>query len=521
MQACTSLLVTKGASEDGSAYITYVADSDNMYGALSYSLPGESQPGTVVDWDGGKVSGTSKHGQLNNAVIGYMNEHQVSIGESTFKGRPELRDRASILDYSILMFLALQRANTAREAVEVMGRLVEEHGFSSTGETFSVSDPREAWMLEIVGKGTGSRGAVWVAVRIPDGDISAHANQSRIRKFPLRDPATCLYSMDVITFAREKGYFVGKDEDFSFMDAYAPASYETLRQSEARVWNLFRRVAPSLKLSADYVKGLEGAKPLPLSVKPDRKLSIRDVMDLMRDHYENTEFDLSLGVGAGPYSLPYRWHPLAWELDGAKYLNERPISTQQTAFSLIAQMRSEMPNSIGGILWYGVDDTYSTVYMPIYNGIRQIPRNIAIGTGSFHEFSWDSAFWVFNVVANYAYSRYRDMIVDIQVVQKELEGEFIASQPGIEKVALRLHQESPALANDYLTQYSASQVENTVKRWRKLWEILIVKYVDGNIKDEKRSVTQPGYPENWYRRIVQENGEYLRIKKDQKCYPTP
>jgi dipeptidase len=514
-KACTNILVTKGASADGSTMISYVADSHTLYGFLSYIPSGVHQPGEMADiyeWDTGKFLGTVKQIPKTYSVAGLMNEYQVAMGETTFGGREELKDSTGIIDYGSMMFLGLQRAKTAREAIIIMTDLVAEYGYASEGESISVSDPQEVWIFEITGKGSGNKGAVWVAMRIPDGYMSAHANQSRIRNFPLNDNANCLYSKDVISFARSKGYFKGKDEDFSFADAYAPLTYANLRICEARVWNIFRRAAPSLKIPSDYVKGLD-AKPIPLWVKPDRKLQAGDIMELMRDHFENTEFDLSKGIGAGPFNLPYRWRPLYWHSDGEKYLNERSISTQQTGFSFVTQSRSWLPDPIGGLLWFGVDDTYSTVYMPVYCGISKVPEPVAEGTGTFQKFSWDSAFWVFNAVSNLAYTRYSDIIKEIQKVQKELEGYFINIQPEVEKAALALYKQSPALAKDYLTEYSSKQVENTVKRWRSLWENLFVKYVDGNVKDELGNVKHPPYPENWYRLIVRESGEHFKVKK--------
>jgi dipeptidase len=411
------------------------------------------------------------------------------------------------------MKLALQRSRTAREAIETIGGLVAEYGYASTGESFSISDPNEAWLMEIIGKGPGNTGAVWVARRVPDGYVSAHANQPRIRQFPLNDPDNCLYAEDVIEFARGKGWFDGPDEEFNFADTYAPPRFGGIRFCEARVWRFFTRVAPSQAFPIDLVRGIEGAEPLPLWIKPDRKLSARDVMALKRDHFEGTEFDLSVGVGAGPYACPYRWRPLTWKVDGEKYLNERATSTQQTGFSIVAQSRSWLPDPIGGVLWFGVDDTASTVYVPMYSGLTEPPHNFAVGTGDFETFTWESAFWVFNVVSNFAYSRYKDMIVDIQAVQQELEGSFEARQPEVEAAALKLYEEAPGLARDYLTAYSLKQAERTVSRWRQLFEQLFVKYLDGNVRDPQGNVTHPPYPDDWYRRVVEEKGDILKVNR--------
>ncbi len=514
-QTCTNYLITKGASQDGSTMITYAADSHELYGELYYAPAADHLPGAMLDiyeWDTGKFLGRIKQVAHTYAVVGNMNEHQVSIGETTWGGREELRDPKAILDYGSLMYIALQRAKTAREAIQVITDLVAEYGYYSSGESFSIADPNEVWIFEIISKGPNNKGAVWVARKVPDGYICAHANQARIRQFPLNDKENCLYAPDVISFAREKGYFKGQDKDFSFADAYAPLDYSALRFCEARVWSMFRRAAPSLNLPIDYVKGVKGAEPLPLWIKPDKKLSVHDVMELMRDHFEGTEFDMTKDVGAGPFQLPYRWRPLTWKVDSVTYCNERAVSTQQTGFSFVAQARSWLPDPIGGVLWFGVDDTYSTVYVPMYCGIKQVPHSFAVGTGSFDQFSWDSAFWVFNFVANYAYSRYSDMIQDIQKVQRELEGKFLADQPHIEEAALVLYKQSPQLASDYLTEYSVKQGDTTVQRWKKLGEFLLYKYLDGNVKNELGKVTHPGYPESWYRRIVNETGDHFKMR---------
>jgi len=513
---CTNFLITRGASADGSTMITYAADSHVLYGELYYTPPGEHLEGTLLDiceWDTGKCLGQIRQAPRTFAVVGNMNEHQVSIGETTYGGRKELHEPNGIVDYGSLMYIALQRARTARGAIEIMGGLVAEYGYYSSGESFSISDPKEAWIMDLIGKGKDHKGAVWVARRIPDGYVSAHANQARIHQFPLDDRENCLYAEDVISFAKEKGYFEGEDKDFSFADAYAPLDYGALRFCEARVWCMFQRVAPSLNLTTDYVKGVDGADPIPLWIKPDKKLSVRDVMQLMRDHFEGTEFDLSTDFGAGPYALPYRWRPLTWKVDDREYLNERATSTQQTGFSFVSQSRSWLPDSIGGVLWFGVDDTYSTVYIPMYCCMNKIPKSYAVGTGSFDEFTWDSAFWVFNFVSNYAYLRYSDMIRDIQKVQREFEGAFLTDQPGIEKAALALYEQAPHLAVDYLTAYSVEMGDRVTARWRKLGEFLLYKYLDGNVKDANGNVTHPGYSNAWYKRIVEESGDHFEMKK--------
>lgn len=512
--ACTSMLVTKGATADGSTLITYAADSHELYGELYYTPARRNGPNAmrdITEWDTGKFLGRIKEAPITYTVVGNMNEHQLTISESTFSGRKELEGPAGIIDYGSLIYIALERAKTAREAIQVMTDLVAEYGYASTGESFSIADPKEAWILEMIGKGAGQKGAVWVARKLPDGYISAHANQSRIRQFPLNEPENTLYSKDVISFAREKGWFKGADKDFSFADTYHPLDFEGARFCEARVWSIFRRAAPSAGLGVDYVDGSVPGKRLPLWVKPDKKLAVQDVMGLMRDHFEGTPLDMSKDVGAGPYAAPYRWRPMTWEVDGKKYLHERAISTQQTGFSFVAQMRSWMPSPVGGLLWFGVDDTSTTVYTPIYSGVRHAPKNYATGVASRGQFSWDSSFWVFNWVSNQAYARWSDMIVDVQKAQGELEGQFLADQADIEKAALELYKSSPEQARSYLTEYSSQQGDKVHGRWRKLGEQLLVKYLDGNVRDEMGKVNHPKYPESWYRRIVQDTGSHLAI----------
>ena len=527
LSACTNYLITKGATVDGSTIITYVADSHTLYGYLQRIPAGDHLEGTMVDvyeWDTGKYLGKIKQVRHTYEVIGNMNEHQVSIGETTWGGREELTDTTAIVDYGSLMFLALQRARTAREAIEVMTSLVAEYGYYSSGESFSIADPNEVWIMDMISKGPGNKGAVWVVRLIPDGYIAGHANHPRIHQFPLNDPKTTLYAPDVISFAREKSYFKGTDAEFSFANAYAPPDFGALRFCESRVWNMFRRVTPDSKQMdayEDYAMGENPKNVVPLWIKPDRKLSVRDVMELMRDHFEGTKMDMTKDVGAGPFICPYRWRPMQWTLDSVKYINERAVSTQQTGFSFVAQMRSTLPDPIGGVFWFGVDDTYSTVYVPMYCGIHVVPKSYGVDAGDFYHFSWESAFWTFNWVSNWAYTRYCDMIHDIQVVQRELEGEFHARQPEIEQNALEMYKESPEAARNYLTEYSVAQGDMVHKRWKTLGESLLCKYIDGNVKDEKGNVLHPRYPDAWYRVIVKETGDHYKEKQWETEKKTP
>jgi len=439
-----------------------------------------------------------------------MNEYQLSIGETTFDGREELRNPEGKLHYWTLMNLALERAKTAKDAIKVIADLVDEYGYASTGETISIADTDEAWVMEIIGTGAGGKGAVWVARRIPDGYICAHANMSRIGEFPLNDPDNCLYSKNVISFAISKGYYnPDSDKPFRFCKAYDPRSPGKLRYCASRVWSIFRRSAPSQNFSSDFQRGVIDAEPYPLWIKPDNKLSMQNVMALMRDHYEGTPFDMTKGVDAGPFSSPNRWRPVTWEVDSMKYGWERPISTQQTGFSFVSQARSWLPDAVGGVIWYGMDDTYSTCYVPLYCGITQVPESFTVG--NIREFSWNSAWWVFNFVANIANLKYSFMIRDIQKVQSELEENFFVLQPLIDKTAAALSESSPELMKKYLTDYSVTQGEQTVQRWKQLGEELLTKYNDGYVKDEKGRPRGVGYPEEWLRDVNKLRGDHFKL----------
>jgi len=534
--SCTNFLITKGASADGSCMITYAADSHTLYGELYYQPAADYPAGSmreIREWDTGKPLGRIPQAAHTYSVIGNMNEHQVAIGETTFGGREELASqRGAVMDYGSLMYVALQRAKTARETIEVMTSLVDEFGYASSGESFSISDPKEVWILEMIGKGEGEKGAVWVALKVPDGYISGHANQARITTFPLDDPANCLYSKDVISFAAEKGWYDGINKDFSFSDVYAPVNFEGARFCDARVWAGFRKVASGMDQYQSYAKGnvtyenqhKYASNRLPLWIKPDKKLSAKDVMEMMRDHFEGTELDMTRDLGAGPYKLPYRWRGLTWKVDSATYCNERAISTQQTGFSFVAQSRDWLPDPIGGILWFGVDDTYSTCYVPMYCGITRIPECFAVGNGDLLNYSETSAFWTFNKVSNLAYLRYDSMIKHIRDVQSQTEGKFFSDRATIEETAKTLYEkDGEDKAREFLSEYSVNEANNMTKKWEGLFRYLLVKYMDGNVKKEKdgkfalneyglpAAPEHPGYPEWWYEAIVKSTGDHFRV----------
>jgi dipeptidase len=440
-----------------------------------------------------------------------MNEHQLVIGESTFDGRKELENPEGLLHYWDLMYLALQRAKTARDAIKVITDLVAEYGYRSTGESFSIADTEEAWILEMIGPGEGGEGAEWVAVRVPDGYISCHANKARIGEFPLDDPANCVYSDNVRSFAVEKGYYDPQSgEPFRFCDVYCPPTPENRKYCSSRVWSIFRRAAPSKEFSSDYHRCVDGSEPYPLWIRPDTKLSLGDVFSLMRDHFEGTAYDMTQGVDAGPYGNPKRWRPLDWTVDSVAYAWERSISTQQTGFSTVSQSRSWLPDAVGGVLWYGVDDTYTTCYMPLYCGIDSLPGSYTIG--SLQEFSWDSAWWIFNLVANYACLKYSYMAPEIQAVQSDIEGTFMALQPSVEQTALELAGSDPGLMKRYLTGYSIAQAEMVMSRWQDLAGYLITKYNDGYVKSEEGEPEEKGYPDAWLRDVIESRPDQFLLK---------
>lgn len=521
---CTNLLVSKGATIDGSTMITYAADAGGFMERLFYLPEADHKPGEMLevnDWDTGKFLGSIKQVPHTYRVVGNMNQYQLTMGETTFSGLEKYRDTTAILDYGSLIRITLQRAKTAREAIKLVDALTKEYGYYSTGESFSIADPNEVWIMDIHPKGVGNKGIVWVARRIPDGYIAAHANQSRIRKIIKNDPDNCMYSQDVISFAQKEGIAKEYDGEFSFADTYNPLDPGGVLYCEGRVWRFYSLAAPSLHLSDDYWRAVEVAEPYPLFIKPDKKISVKDLQNWMRDHFEGTEYDMTKGIAAGPYGCPYRWKNLSWQLESDtthKFGWERPISTQQTAWSYIAQMRSFMPNEIGGLLWYGVDDAATSCYVPLYSSLNKAPQTYEVG--SIKDFSWDSMFWVFNLVANKAYTMYNYISKDVEKVQQEYENRFLENQSPLEKTALELYKQDPKKAINFLSDYSTSNAELVHKEWKNLWEYITVKYNDGYVndvtKDNGRSPEGVGYEQKFLEQVVKERPGYYNIEWKKK-----
>jgi dipeptidase len=547
--ACTNFIVTRGASVNGSNMITYSADSHVLYGELYFWPSRDYTLGSMLDvyeWDTRKFMGKIRQVPHTYSVVGNMNEHQLAIGETTFTGIETLIDTTSIIDYGSLIYLSLQRAKNAREAIKVMSDLVSEYGYASSGESFSISDANEAWIFEIMGKGPGGKGAIWVARRIPDGYVSGHANQARIQTFPLAtgkknstsinsknfkrlfDPMVeCIYAWDVIDFARSKNLFSGNDQDFSFSDTFNPITFSGARFCEIRVWSFFKSVNTEMDQYFNYVSGHDLSKRMPLWIKPNRKISNYDLMNFMRDHLEGTSLDMRKDIGAGAFGSPYRWRPLEWKVsddkDAPQYCNERATATQQTGFVFVAESRNWLPNPIGGIFWFGVDDAATTVFNPIYCGITDVPECFREGNGDMLTYSPTSAFWLFNLVANMCYSRYDLMSNDALKLQKKLETGFLTETAKVDDEAARLYEQDEKPAREYLTKYSVKTAQNTFNQWKTLSEYLLVKYIDGNIKNEKdgkfaTSPTgypampgQPGYSDSWKKSVINETGNKLLV----------
>ena len=529
--ACTNFIITRGASTDGSVMVTYAADSHALYGALYKHNPAAKYNPmlAVYEWDSGKYLGDIPEAQKTYATVGNMNEHSVIITETTFGGRSELRNPSGLIDYGSLIYITLQRATTAREAIDIIVELANTYGYYSSGESFSIADENEAWIMELIGKGKDKKGIVWVARRIPDGYISAHANQARITTFPLNDKENCLYAEDVISLAREKGYFSGKDEEFSFADAYAPLDFSALRGCEARVWSFFRMFAEGMDKYEDYAMGYNPHNPMPLWVKPTNKISPKQVFDAMRDHYEGTKMDMTTDIGAGGHGLPYRWRPMNFEVDGKTYLNERAIATQQTAFWLCGQARKDKV----GILWFGMDDAATSCLTPIYCNTTEVPATMAEGNGSMLDHSDTSAFWIFNRVTNFAYLRYDLMSKDIRKVVDHWENTMLKE---VETIDAKLAGLSEKALKKQTTEYSLATAQKLFDAWTRLDKYLLLKYIDGNVKSENADVLsyvidgktsdkhfvengngrkipgkiqQPGYSEKWKRAVAADNGAIL------------
>ncbi|MDR1898125.1 MAG: C69 family dipeptidase [Prevotellaceae bacterium] len=552
--ACTNFLVTKGASSNGSTFITYAADSHTLYGELYFWQSATYPDGTmlqVYEWDSGKYLGEIPQVSKTYRVVGNMNEYSLAIGETTFGGVGQLVDTTGIVDYGSLIYITLQRAKTAREAIKVMTELVEQYGYHSSGESFSISDPNEVWVLEMVGKGTVlkhdkktkltenvNKGAVWVAIRIPDGYVSAHANQARIQTFTWSNGKTSIsskeidkifepdvevvYAHDVAQIARDFGLYKGEDKDFSFSDTYNPVDFGGARFCDSRVWSFFKSVNKDMWEYQDYAMGKNLTKRMPLYIKPDEKVSFEHTAAMMRDHFEGTEMDMTTDIGAGPFKIPYRWRPMSWEVDGEKFVHERAVATQQTGFWFVAECRSSKPQPLAGILWFATDDAATSCLTPIYSSSARIPEEYAVGNGDLLTYSDNAAFWVFSRVANFAYLRYNDISKDIVELQQELESKYVEMVGLIDEHAQKLYAENEEKAIEFVTDFSVNTASATVKRWKELDRYLLVKYIDGNIKKEDNGEfvrnpnglpvhpEHPQLPEFWRRLIKNDAGEKLK-----------
>ena len=559
-QACTNFLITPGASVDGSSMISYAADSHVLYGEL-YHYPAADYPEgamrEIVEWDTGRYVGRIPEVAHTYNVVGNMNEWQLAIAETTYGGLEGLENPEGLIDYGSLIYITLQRSKTAREAIKTMAELVADYGYISSGESFSIADPNEVWIMELIGKGQ-EKGAVWVALRIPDGYVSGHANQARITTFPLANKQNknsitsknidkllknpnidCVYAEDVISFAKKNNLYAGPDGQFSFSDVYAPVDFSGARACEIRVWAMFNQVVDGMDQYWDYATGrnINRAKPyvkgeaqtpenfptnrMPLWVKPNEKVSVLDMMAFMRDHLEGTELDMTQDVGAGPFHCPYRSRPMDWEIDGVEYVHERATATQQTGFSFVAQCRTTPINNIGGIIWFGVDDAASTVYCPMYTCMTEIPLCFREGNGGIMEYSETAAFWIFNQVTNWAYTKYEYIHPEIAEKQAAYEQGWVDGIAKVDERAAELYQEDPAKAVEYLTRFSSKEAEKLTADWREFYKYLFVKYMDFNIKEAQPTpksykyyapkVQQPKYSEEYYRAIIEQTGDKLKV----------
>jgi len=525
---CTNFLITKGASVEGYNMITYNADANTLFGALYYFPAADYKNGTMMDiydWDTEVYIGQIPQALHTYNVVGNMNEYALSIGETTYGGLAPLQSQpGSLIDYGSLIWITLQRSKNAREAIKTMGSLVAQYGYYSEGESFSIADPNEVWVMEMIGKGSFEKGAVWVAQRIPDGYVCAHANQARITSFPLNDPDNCIYSPDVITFAKKHGFYPAEqaDSQFSFSDVYDPVAFGGARFCEARVYSFFRNVKSGIDNQyLDYAQGYNLTNRMPLWIKPDRKISLNDTFTLMRDHYEGTWLQLK-DVGGEAFNMQYRWKPLTWSYGGSEYLNERPTSTQQTGWSFVAQLRSNMPSPIGGILWFGVDDSSLTVHVPMYCGMKSIPNSFSDEIADMMTFSFSSAFWVFNLVNNYVYTRQSVMYPEVYQEIVKYEKIFLSSVSHVDKVATTLYNNGDIdEALNFITNFSVNAGNQVVSDWLVLFQKLFTKYMDGNRKYRSQNskipkVEYPGYPDAWYQRIVQETGDHYKVAGGKK-----
>ena len=522
--ACTNLIVGKKASVDGSVLVSYNADDYGMFGHLCHYPAGTHKKGEmrkIFDWDTGEYHGEIPEAPVTYNVIGNINEFQLSIGETTYGGREEMVDTTGILDYGSLIYVTLQRAKTAREAIAVMTSLVEKYGYCSEGETFSICDPNEAWIMEMMGTGPGSKGVVWVAMRIPDNAICAHANQSRIGKFDMKDKKNVLYSKNVISYARKMGWFTGKDADFSWKNTYARPDFSGRRFCDARVWSFFNHYQKGFDRYLPWALGKDpNAEDMPLWIIPDRKLSVHDVEMGMRDHYEGTALALdTTNVGGGIYQMPYRPTPLQFKVDGKTYFNERPISTQQTAFSFVSQLRSWMPREIGGVIWFGNDDANMVAYTPVYCGNTVQPECYNTPGADAVTFSDKNAFWVCNWVSNMVYPRYSQIFPELQTLRDSLEASYFAQQADFEKKAMNLYATDKQAALRMLNDYSVEKAQQMLAEWKNLAIRIIVKYNDMGVKQEKNGkiihkTMRPGYPESFARKLVKETGDWYAVPEN-------
>ena len=521
--ACTNFIITKGASTDGSVMVSYSADSHQLYGCAYKHNATKYKPGTMLavnEWDSGKYLGDIPQVAQTYSTVSNMNEHGLIITETTFGGRSELYNPEGIIDYGSLIYITLQRAKTAREAIETIASLTDTYGYASDGESFSIADENEAWIMEMTGKGPGKKGMVWVARRVPDGYICGHANQARITTFPLNDPENCLYSKDVISLAREKGYFNGKDEEFSFADAYAPLDFSAMRGCDARIWSFFRMFAEGMDQYLDYAMGHNPANRLPLWVKPTHKLSPKQVFDAMRDHYEGTPMDMTQDIGAGGHGLAYRWRPMNFEVDGKTYVNERAIATQQTGFWMVGQAREGKT----GILWFGTDDAATSPLTPIYVNTTEAPECLREGNGTMLKYSDTSMFWITNRVTQFAYLRYDLIGKKVREFIDEWENKAFDL---VEHIDIALANTPSAKKKAKIaTEFSTSTAQSLFDIWVNLDKYLMVKYIDGNVKGEDENgfmdngngkdipgkIEQPGYSEKWKRAVAADHGKILEVK---------